>query len=39
MDEFLAVREVAKRFRLPTETIARYIRQGELRALKFRRVW
>lgn len=39
MDEFLTVREVAKRLKLHPETIARYIRQGELPALKFGRVW
>lgn len=39
MDEFLTVSEVAKRLKLHPETIARYIRQGELQALKFGRVW
>ena len=39
MDEFLTVSEVAKRLKLHPETIARYIRQGELPALKFGRVW
>ncbi len=39
MDKFLAVREVAKRLKLHPETIVRYIRQGELPALKFGRVW
>ena len=39
MDEFLTVSKVAKRLKLHPETIARYIRQGELPALKFGRVW
>jgi len=39
VDKFLAVSEVAKRFKLHPEIIARYIRQGELPALKFGGVW
>jgi len=39
MDEFLTVSKVAKRLKLHPETIARYILQGELPALKFGRVW
>lgn len=39
MDEFLTISEVAKRLELHPETIARHIRQGELQALKFERVW
>jgi len=39
MDEFVTVSELAKRLKLHPETIARYIRQGELPALKFGRVW
>ncbi len=39
MDEFLTVSEVARRLKLHPETIGRYIRRGELPALKFGRVW
>jgi len=39
MSEFLTVNEVAKRLRLHPATIAKYVREGKILALKFGRVW
>lgn len=39
MSELLTVHETAKRLKLHPGTIARYIREGSLSALKFGRVW
>ena len=39
MSELLTVDETAKKLKLHPATIARYIREGKLSALKFGRVW
>ena len=39
MSEFLTVSEVAKKLKLHPATIAKYVREGKILALKFGRVW
>ncbi len=39
MSEFLTVNEVAERLKLHPATIAKYVREGRIPALKFGRVW
>lgn len=39
MSEFLTVSEIAKRLKLHPATIAKYVREGKILALKFGRVW
>jgi len=39
MDRLLTVNEVAKILRLNSETVARYIREGKISAVKLGRVW
>lgn len=39
MSEFLTVNEIAKRLKLHPATIAKYVREGKILALKFGRVW
>lgn len=39
MNEFLTVNEVAEKLRLHPATIAKYVREGKILALKFGRVW
>ena len=39
MSEFLTVNEIAKKLRLHPATIAKYVREGKILALKFGRVW
>lgn len=39
MEKLLTVNEAAEILRLGPETIARYIREGKIPAIKFGRVW
>lgn len=39
MERLLTVNETAKILRLNTETVARYIREGKISAVKLGRVW
>jgi len=39
VNEFLTVNEVAEKLRLHPATIAKYVREGKILALKFGRVW
>jgi len=39
VSEFLTVNEVAEKLRLHPATIAKYVREGKILALKFGRVW
>lgn len=39
MEKLLTVNETAKILRLNPETVARYIREGKIPAIKFGRVW
>lgn len=39
MDRLLTVNEAAKILRLNSETVARYIREGKISAVKLGRVW
>jgi len=39
MERLLTVNEAAKILRLNSETVARYIREGKISAVKFGRVW